>query len=125
MKRGSCASQNDHFRGEDRYTGDGQETDGRTTPILARSVHAESSTNGWDRYLERPVLDTRTVALASRDKGGSVADMPLGEPAEPGPGERANQPSCPSEKSSERSDPLTSHEQRIKKPVPSTPGDRP
>jgi integrase len=124
-KRRGGKSQNDHFCAQDRYSDDGQETNGRTPPPEPGSVPAESLATGRERYLGHLRLKTQATMPTSGDKSTSAAQPPRPAAAGPGSGRAAKQTSSVSEKCSERSDPLTSHEQRIKKPAPSTRGDRP
>jgi integrase len=123
-KRRGGKGQNDQFRVQDRYAGDGQQTDTRTTPREAGRAHAESPVAGRERHLEQPRPKSPVATLASVDSGTPATRSPSRATAEPSSSALVNQTSSVPEKSSERSDPLTSDEQRIKKPVPSTPGDR-
>jgi hypothetical protein len=123
-KRRGGTAQNDHFRVQDRYSDGGQETNGRTPLPEPGSVPAESLATDRERYLEHLRLKAQAAVPASGDKSTSAAQPPRPATGGPSSGREANQTSSVSEKCSERSDPLTSDEQGIKKPVPSTPGDR-
>jgi hypothetical protein len=123
-KRRGGKGQNDHFRVQDRYTDDRQETDGRTTLRDTGSVPAETPATGRERYLEHLRLKSQTAMLDSGNGSTSVVESPRRTTVEVGPSKKANQTSSVPEKCSEGSDQLTTDEQRIKKPVPSTPGDR-
>jgi hypothetical protein len=123
-KRRGGKAQNDHFRVQDRYSDDGQETNGRTPLPEPGRVPAESLATGRERYLEHLRLKAQAAVPASGDKSTSAAEPLRPTAAEPKSGRAANQTSSVSEKCSEKSDPLTSDEQRIKKPVSSTPGDQ-
>jgi hypothetical protein len=123
-KRRGGKGQNDHFRVQDRYTDDRQETDGRTTLRDTGSVPAETSATGRERYLEHLRLKSQATMLASGDTTTFAAESPRQTTAESSSSRQANQTSSAPEKCSRGSDPLTTDEQRIKKPVPSTRGDR-
>jgi hypothetical protein len=74
-KRRSGAAQNDHFRVQDRYNDDRQQTDGRTTPILARSVRGQTVPSGRERYLEHLRLKSQAAMLASGDVSRSASKL--------------------------------------------------
>ena len=124
-KRRGGKGQDDHFRVQDRYSDDRQETDGRTTVPDTRSVRAETPATGRERYLEHLRLKSQTGMPNSGNGSKSVVASPRRAAVQTGPSEEANQPPSAPEKCSSGSDPLTTDEQRIKEPVPSTSGDRP
>ena len=115
---------NDHFRVQDRYTDDRQETDSRTTLRDTGSVRAETPATGRERYLEHLHLKSQAAMLVSGDRSTTAAQPLRQATAEPTPVDQSNQPTSVPEKCSAGSDPLTTDEQRIKKPTSSTPGDR-
>ena len=117
--------QDDHFRVQDRYGDDRQETNGRTTLRDTGSVRAQSPATGRERYLEHLRLKSRATMLVSGDGSPSAAKSSRRAAAELAPVGQVNQLTSVSEKCSEGSDPLTADEQTIKKPVLSTSGDRP
>jgi hypothetical protein len=123
-KRRGAKSQNDQFRVQDRYAGDGQQTDTRTTPRETGRAHVESPVTSRERHVEHLRLKSPATTLASGDKGTPAAQSLWRARVEPNSSRPASQTSSVPEKRSERSDPLTSDEQGIKKPVPSTSGDR-
>ncbi|HTJ67183.1 MAG TPA: tyrosine-type recombinase/integrase [Actinospica sp.] len=123
-KRRGGKPRNDHFRVQDRYSDDEQETNGRTPLPEPGSVPAESLATDRERYLEHLRLKSQATMSASGDKSTSAAQPLRSVAARPNSGREAKQTSSVPEKCSERSDPLANHEQRIKKPVPSASGDR-
>jgi hypothetical protein len=111
-------------RTQDRYTDDRHDTDARTTPNHRDRHGAEPVSNRRAQPLESPQLNATTPVAASADKSSSEA---AGSPevfAATLPAGHSNQSSREPEECSAGSIPLTNHGQRIKKPVPSTPGDR-
>ena len=124
-KRRGGKARNDHLRVQDRHTDDRQETNGRTPLPDTGSVPAESLATGRERYLEYLRLKSQAAVSASGDTSTFAAEPPRRATAGRSSNGQVNQTSSVPEKCSERSDPLTSDEQRIKKPVPSTSGDRP
>jgi hypothetical protein len=109
---------------QDRYTDDRHDTDERTTPDFGDRHRSALAPARRERPLSHPRLNTTTPRAVSADKSSRAADGP-GEPAARGTlAGPVNQPSRETEKCSSGSDPLTSGEQKIKKPVPSTSGDR-
>ena len=104
-------------------------SDAADLPVACRftepeAVHVEGLATGRERYLEHLRLKSQATMLASGDKSTFAAESLRPATAGPSSSRQANQTSSAPEKCSAGSDPLTTDEQRIKKPVPSTPGDR-
>jgi integrase len=111
-------------RTRDRYTDDRHDTDARTTPNHRDRHRAEPVSAHREQQLATPRPNATTPGAASGDKSSSEAAGSAAVFAATVPAGHANQPPRESEKCSTGSDPLTNHEQEIKKPVPSTSGDR-